>query len=128
MYELLSTKKMDKHFRWFDAGDVQSVRMLECISWIACMLPGMKFWLPTREVGILRDARARGYEKPDNLTIRVSADMIGQVRENSGYPTSSVDAERGWLCPASRGEVTCKQARCYRCWDETVPNVDYKSH
>jgi len=130
MVQLLWRKALNRseYFRWFDSGDVQSVEMLIRIGQIAKKIPVMKFWLPTRELGMVREAMRRGWKKPDNLCIRISEDMVGKVKGDCGFPTSSVDANEGWLCPASRGEVTCAQANCYRCWDETVENVDYKGH
>ena len=127
MIELLNKKDTKGYFRWFDSGDVQSVQMLEHIGQIAAATPGIMHWLPTKEISIVNRLRRTGWKCPNNLVIRLSADMIGQVR-NHELPTSSVSAEHGHLCPASRGDVSCEQAGCYACWDRTVKNVDYALH
>lgn len=128
MIELLHRKSKGKvkHFRWFDSGDLHSRSQLKAIIGIAHALPNIKFWLPTKERAMLDSIK--GMKLPDNLIIRVSAPMIGQVIPAGRYNTSSVDAEYGFKCPASRGEVTCDGAKCRACWDKTVENIDYAAH
>ena len=55
MMELLNRKAKGqvKYFRWFDSGDLQSVTHLKAIIGIACALPNIQFWLPTREISFL---------------------------------------------------------------------------
>ena len=115
-----------KHFRWFDSGDLQSEQQLQIIVWIAWSLPNIQFWLPTKERKMLDSIKHN--HMPDNLIIRVGAPMIGQMIFDNRYNTSSVGAGKGYLCPASRGEVTCDGAKCRACWDKTVQNVDYAAH
>jgi hypothetical protein len=64
--------------------------------------------------------------KPDNLTIRLSAHMIGKAidRPMQGTTSSSVESGNGHICPASKQENTCRD--CRACWH--VNNVDYVQH
>ena len=128
MRELIECKAKGKvkHFRWFDSGDLHSVRQLKLIIGIAKSIPNVKFWLATKERKMLDSIK--GMKLPDNLVIRVSAPMIGQVIPAGKWHTSSVEAMEGYGCPASRGEVTCDDAKCRACWDKTVQNVDYAAH
>jgi hypothetical protein len=42
-----------EYFRWHDSGDLQSLQHLFDIVRIAEALPSVKFWIPTREKGIV---------------------------------------------------------------------------
>lgn len=127
MVELI-TDAGDEHFRWHDAGDLQGVWHLELIVAIAARLPSVRFWLPTREYGMVRDwlfDHPEGF--PDNLNVRLSAHMVGQAMNPvAGLTTSSVDAKAGHACPAPTQGNACGD--CRACWDRKVPNVDYHRH
>ena len=48
-------RKGDKdYFRWHDSGDLQNMNHLTAINNIALALPHIQFWLPTREIKIVR--------------------------------------------------------------------------
>lgn len=121
-------KKKDRIFRWHDAGDIQSVAHLEKIVEIADNLPKIRFWLPTREKGILRDFLATGQEFPANLIVRVSAAMIGQSQTEKipGTVSSTVGVGKGFQCKASSQKGKC--LNCRACWENTVEVVDYPQH
>jgi hypothetical protein len=97
---------------------------------IAEATPNVQHWLPTREYALVREFLRQYHHFPVNLTVRVSAPMIGNVAgewENS----SSVDAERvpdmSWVsCPASKQGNKCMD--CRACWDKDVKVVNYKKH
>lgn len=126
MVALLSVRCKDvPYFRWFDSGDLASEAMLRDIVAVANALPLIHFWLPTKEAGIVK-----GYsgQVPANLTIRLSAPMIGlTIPPKEGMiMTSSVNAGKGWQCPAPTQGNKCLD--CRACWDSTVRNVDYQLH
>lgn len=127
MVELI-TDAGDTHFRWHDAGDLQSAEHLSLIVSIAKRLPSVAFWLPTREYGIVRDwlfDNAEGF--PPNLNVRLSAHMIGKaLAPVPGVTASSVDSKAGHACPAPTQGNACGD--CRACWDRKVPNVDYHRH
>lgn len=123
----------DEWFRWHDSGDLQSVEHLDRIMEVCRRTPLVKHWIPTREVRILRDwVKANGRENvPDNLTIRVSAHMIGQKPPKApcGMPFSTVSEtgmEGAHDCPARFQKNECGD--CRACWDPAVEHVDYHKH
>lgn len=120
-----SDKFDNKYFRWHDSGDIQSIDHLKAIDNIAGSLPSILFWLPTREYGIVGEY-LRNNTKPDNLTIRLSAHMIGKAIERTivGTVTSSVDSGIGSVCPANKQGNQCND--CRHCWHAS--NVDYVQH
>jgi hypothetical protein len=94
---------------------------------IANRLPSIKSWLPTREIGLMRQfVREHGADAiPSNLTIRVSAAMVGgDAIQIDGCQTSTV-SEQG-TCPAPTQNNKC--GSCRACWDKTVNNVAYNLH
>ena len=127
MTELISRKaKKVPFFRWHDSGDIQSVEHLSKIVQIAKNLPGISFWLPTRETGMVKDFLA-GNEFPANLTVRVSAPMIGRAPEKiSGTVGSSVENPSAFQCPAPKQGNSCQD--CRACWNFKVEEVSYSKH
>ena len=116
-------------FRWFDSGDIQSLAHLKQIAQIAINLPQIKFWLPTKEYGIVQDFLKEN-KLPQNLTIRLSAYMIDGpapvgLANRLGLVTSTV-SKTSWTCPAGSQGNKCLQ--CRACWDKQVSNVAYKHH
>ena len=121
------------HFRWFDSGDLQSAAHLDMISWVARKTPTVSHWLPTRETGIVRPRLAA---IPSNLTVRVSADVVGKApRDAMGLPTSTVHRDPGIpvRTGASRSDsIEClaylrghRCGPCRACWSPKVRNVSY---
>jgi|TARA_R100000084_G_scaffold106001_1_gene63939 hypothetical protein len=123
------------YFRWHDSGDLQSLQHFMNIVEVCRRTPGVRHWLPTREVGILkahdkavRDGSAQPI--PGNLTVRVSSFFTGQKpmkRLPDGVLTSTVSwRDAPAVCPASKQDNKC--GPCRNCWDKAVPNVDYPQH
>ncbi len=117
-------------FRWHDSGDLQDVMHLTRIVLIANRCRSTKFWLPTREAGIVDRFQAMGGTIPANLVIRVSATMVDGSPPD--YPhTSTVIRERPMFsvvasCPAQFNDNKC--GKCRQCWDKRVKNVSYPLH
>lgn len=123
-------KKGETHFRWHDSGDLQGMNHLMTLVVIAEEMPEVKFWLPTREYALVRDYLREYHRFPSNLTVRVSAPMIGAVASEWEH-SSSVDAAptplTSWVdCPASKQGNKCGD--CRACWDQDVEVVNYKKH
>lgn len=127
MTELISRKaKKVPYFRWHDAGDLQSLEHLSKIVEIAKNLPGISFWLPTRETAIVKQFLA-GNTFPPNLTVRISAPMIGKAPEKiSGTVGSSVENSSAFQCPAPKQGNSCMD--CRACWNFKVEEVSYSKH
>lgn len=70
-------------FRWHDSGDVAGPYHFAAVVDIARRVPGVRFWLPTREYKTVRDYLALwgGDSLPPNLCVRLSVPM-----RNAGPP------------------------------------------
>jgi len=120
------------YFRWHDTGDVYSRAYWACICAIAERCPETRFWLPTKEYGLL------GEKHPGNLMVRFSAPLIDtdarhverMARRYRHISTVSThDSE--YRCRSTEGVdrsgvhlQMCNE--CRDCWDDTVPIVDYR--
>lgn len=112
--------------RWHDSGDLQSVDHLRRIVEVCMRTPRTRHWLPTREYGIVNAYLATGAYIPRNLTIRLSAHMIGRKAPDvPGLCASTVDGP-GLQCPAPQQNNACGD--CRACWDPTIPVVTYSKH
>lgn len=118
----------DRVFRWHDSGDIQSPEHLSAIVQIALDIPDIRFWIPTKEYGIVRRWLASnpgGF--PANLIVRVSAPMIGaEPNPIPGTVSSTVGAGTGFACGAYQNGGKCGD--CRACWDISVESVDYPQH
>ena len=118
-----------RFFRWHDSGDVQGTEHLHAIVQVAVRNPEWQFWLPTKEYGIVK-AHAKFWYIPGNLTIRVSAPVIGQeppaIWGNMEIVTSTVEHAGTRQCPARNQKNEC--GSCRACWDSGVANINYPLH
>jgi hypothetical protein len=117
-------------FRWFDSGDLQSLKTLKAIVRIAIALPEIRFWLPTKEYGIVSEYVELFGSFPPNLTVRLSAYMVDKAGPNSlaeglGVTTSEVSSTSG-TCPAPTQGNKCGD--CRACWNKDVQTVVYRLH
>ena len=120
----------DRHFRWHDSGDLQSLEHLEKIVAVCKNLPRVKFWLPTREYQTVEAYRRTGGRIPSNLCIRLSAHLIdGKLPLAYGLPVSTVSTQdagahpNNHICPAPKQNNQC--GNCRACWDRSVKVVTY---
>jgi hypothetical protein len=120
----------ETHFRWFDAGDLESLEMLEAIAEIARQTPNVTHWLPTREYATVAWFLQRHGAFPENLTVRVSAPMVDGPLPNTPQPTSAIHTgetpSHGIACPAPQQNGECRD--CRHCWDSDVETVSYHLH
>jgi hypothetical protein len=132
------TKPDQRYFRFFDAGDLQSVEMLRAINTIAANVPDWSFWVPTKEVGILAEFRklidSGEVKLAKNLTIRLSAARVDDnVKRRYGFQASRVRSKHSKLktnktgnCPAYTQGGKCMD--CRACWDRKIPVITYPLH
>jgi hypothetical protein len=130
------------YFRWHDSGDIQSVAHLRAINAIAFNCPAIRFWLPTREKGMVAEFLSKGERFNDNLTVRLSAPMVDMdmpplpahvapyVRSSLVFSASSwaeiYDTPKNrFACPSSLQANACGD--CRACWLSALPIV-YKAH
>jgi hypothetical protein len=123
-----------KYFRFHDSGDLQSVQHMENIAEIARRIPHVKFWLPTREYGIVKEWYKNGGTRPPNLIIRLSAHIIDgplplNLAKQLDVHVSGVHknaAPKGFECEARTRDNMC--GPCRACWDKDVIAVSYPWH
>ncbi len=120
----------DRYFRWHDSGDLQDLEHLRKIVRVCLNLPGVKFWLPTREYQTVEAYRRMGSPIPANLCIRYSAHLVdGFPPVRYGMPTSGVHSRKSLIpakahiCPAPKQNMKCGD--CRACWDRSVKIVSY---
>lgn len=122
-------KSGERFFRWHDSGDLQSFQHLLDLVTIAERLPGVSFWLPTREKGLVIQYQRAFGDFPWNLCVRVSAAMIDGKAPEGFANTSTVHDQgepKGFRCKAPDQGNKCLD--CRACWDRSVSNVSYRKH
>ena len=117
-------------FRWHDSGDLQGVWHLRNICNVCAALPQIRFWLPTREVSILREYVESGFAIPSNLTVRISAYMVDEPAAESfakrhGFVVSEVTTGTA-SCPSPNQGNKCLD--CRKCWRKDFFSVSYAKH
>jgi hypothetical protein len=127
---VLTMKEHSGFFRWYSSGDLQSISDLHKICDVCIRTPHITHWLPTHEVGILGEFKRLGFKYPNNLVVRLSADMIEanpntQVMTKLGVLGSAV-SKANFTCPSYKTDNMC--GTCRFCWDKTIPIVTYKYH
>jgi len=136
MIAKIKAEETSGYFRWFDSGDLQSLRNLKDIVRIALALPDIKFWLPTKEYSIVSEYYELYGPFPENLNVRLSGYMADKdgpnsLAENIGLTTSEVvtnpqPSETQRVCPSSTQGNKCLD--CRGCWQPTVQTVVYRLH
>ena len=112
--------KGQKHFRWHDSGDIQSVDHLKKIFEVCKRTPDTKHWLPTQE----RKYLPLG-SYPNNLVIRLSNAKNNSTPGQAWSHWATVVVTGGdW--PASKQGNQC--GTCRRCWSRDVKHVTYPKH
>jgi hypothetical protein len=128
--KLIPLVETSGYFRWFDSGDLQSIAMLDAIATIARALPGIKFWLPTKEHAFVAAWIRQGNTVPSNLIIRLSAYKLGAkapaIAAKLGVHASTVNATTGQQCNAPKQDNACLD--CRACWSKAVPSINYTKH
>ena len=116
-----------KVFRWHDSGDIQSLEHLSAIVQIAKDLPGILFWIPTKEYATVREWVRQNGAFPENLSVRVSSPMLGaSVPAIPGTVSSTVGTGTGFACEAYTRGGKC--GPCRACWKKDIVSVDYPLH
>lgn len=130
MVTAISTSESSGHFRFHDSGDLINLGHLIKVCEVARRLPNIKFWLPTRESGILRAYKKAGFSFPKNLTIRYSAPRFEEgppsdLLTELGIQGSNV-SKSNWTCPIDKQDNQCLS--CRKCWQKNIKVVTYRYH
>ena len=122
----------DRYFRWFDSGDMYSLKLAEKIYAVMVATPWTRHWLPTRmhKFAKFADILAKMEALP-NVVVRLSSDSInGDIiagnTTSTIIPTISHRKPKMTICEAYEREGKC--ATCRVCWDKDVEVVAYVAH
>ena len=84
-----------KHFRWFDSGDIKNWEHLLIILEVCKRTPHVRHWLPTKEYAVMAKLKEHVSMVPDNLNIRISGAMIDDIKVSfwDGFTASAVTTD-----------------------------------
>ena len=136
MVKLLARQK---HFRFFDSGDMYSVKLAKKIYQVVALSPHCKFWIPTKMHKFAKFARIIAkLEKLENCVVRKSSDSINGEKiagKNSSTIITSDLQTAAWhkrthICPATMpgNKANCKANKCTACWDKNTKVIAYHFH
>jgi len=130
VFLILAAKQ--SYFRWHDSGDIQGEWHLTKMVEVAKRCPKVKFWLPTKEFGIVKGWRASHGDFPQNMCVRMSA-LFKEFRVDPSYGPSSMVVKNPAannkpfsLCNSYQNSGKCGD--CRACWDRSVDLIAYKEH
>jgi hypothetical protein len=122
----------DRYFRWFDSGDVYSVKLARKILDVMKATPWVKHWLPTRMHKFTKfHAVFTEMEALPNVVVRYSSDSVtGETV--SGRNSSTIVPRIDWkqqglqVCESSTRAGKC--GPCRACWNRDIAVIAYPAH
>jgi len=122
----------DRYFRWFDSGDVYSVKLARKILDVMKATPWVKHWLPTRMHKFTKfHAVFTEMEALPNVVVRYSSDSVtGETV--SGRNSSTIVPSINWkqqglqVCESSTRAGKC--GPCRACWNRDIAVIAYPAH
>lgn len=130
--EMVQALNTERFFRWFDSGDMYSVKLAKKIYAVMELTPWVKHWLPTR---MLKFAKFRAIiEKMQalaNVMVRFSSDsVLGEFvpgLHGSTIAPTVQDVPKGAIaCLAYEHEGKCNG--CRQCWNKDIEVIAYIAH
>lgn len=122
----------DRYFRWFDSGDVYSVRLAVKIYEVMQLTPWVKHWLPTRmhKFAKFKTILARMQSLP-NVMVRPSSDSVmGEfevgIHGSTIIPDVNAVPEGVAVCKAYQNDAKC--GSCRDCYDKSISVIAYPAH
>jgi len=130
--EMVQELDNSRYFRWFDSGDLYSVKLAVKIYEVMKLTPWCKHWLPTRSHKFKKfSSILKKMNDLQNVVVRFSSDSItGEIIK--GKTTSTIvqyfeDATSEMsICEASTRGGKC--GPCRACWDKDTPVIAYIAH
>lgn len=130
--DMVAAIAKETHFRWFDSGDMYSVKLARKMLAVMRRTPWCKHWLPTRMHKFTKfQAIIRDMQALPNVMVRPSSDDIdgtftAGVHGSTIIPNAD-DAPTGvTVCGAYSRDGKC--GPCRACWDKTVAVIAYPAH
>ena len=122
----------DRYFRWFDSGDMYSLKLAEKMYEICKATTWCNHWIPTRmhKFKKFRDVIDR-LNALDNVVVRLSSDGInGEIIQEAEYSSTIIpfidSLTVATVCNAPLQEGKCK--KCRACWDKSIKVIAYAGH
>jgi hypothetical protein len=126
---MINALESQRYFRWFDSGDMYSIKLAEKILSVMEQTPWVKHWLPTRMVKFdkFKGIVSKMQQLP-NVMVRFSSDSVtGEyTSEHGSVIVPDPNQAKGFLCRAYEHEGRCNG--CRACYDKAVPLVSYPAH
>ena len=126
----------DRYFRWFDSGDVYSLKLAEKILAVMVATPWVKHWLPTRMHKFVKfHGVFAEMEALPNVVVRYSSDSVtgktvkGRNTSTIIPPVDTTNRRQTiflTVCEASTREGKC--GPCRACWNQDVSVIAYPAH
>ena len=123
----------DRYFRWFDSGDIYSIRLAEKILEICTATTWTRHWIPTRmyKLSKFRPILERLNALP-NVVVRYSSDGInGETIQGAEFQSTIISKAtklkvKATLCKAYENGGKC--AKCRACWSKENKIIAYMGH
>jgi hypothetical protein len=121
----------DRYFRWFDSGDMYSLRLAVKIYEVMKLTPWVKHWIPTRMHKFAKFKTIIEHMKAlPNVSVRLSSDSVtGEFEAHHGstiIPEGSTIPKGVSVCHAYDNAGKC--GTCRKCWDKSIPVIGYIAH
>ena len=129
--EMVVLLEGERHFRWFDSGDMYALGLAEKIFEVMEQTPETKHWLPTRMGKFAKFAEVIGRMRAlPNVMVRFSSDSVtGEYDQRHGSvivaDAKSVPAGVK-LCRAYERGGKC--GGCRACYDKRIAVIGYPGH
>lgn len=129
--DIVEVLKKEKYFRWFDSGDMYSLKLARKMLAVMKATPSVKHWLPTRMYKFPKFQKiiAEMNSLP-NVAVRNSSDSVmGEftrgLHGSTILPTEHVP-DGITLCTAYQNGGKC--SGCRNCYDKTIKVIGYPQH
>lgn len=129
--DMVSALDNDRYFRWFDSGDMYSLRLAWKIYEVMQLTPWVRHWLPTRMhkfskfQTVLEMMRAL-----PNVSVRASSDSVtGEFDDRHGstiIPDAASAPDGVSVCEAYENKGKCGD--CRKCWSKDIRVIAYVAH
>jgi hypothetical protein len=130
--DMVKALTKDKHFRWFDSGDLYSVDLAAKVLAIMQATPNTKHWLPTRMYKFPKfQAILSAMAALPNVMVRNSSDAVDGtytkgIHGSTIVPSADTAPDGVSVCPAYSQGGKCLD--CRACYDKDVAVIGYPAH
>lgn len=133
--DMVGLIKDEPYFRWFDSGDIYSIKLAQKILQVCVETSDTRHWIPTRSWKIPKiSPYLEALGVLPNVVVRYSSDKIDGEPVSSRYQTSVIVSSPSTyklkkgvaLCEAYSRKGKC--GSCRACWSKQVDTILYPIH